>query len=169
MTLSDLINLYQDNLYIWLSFYILIPILIFLLSKWQKNTYRNIENINKILTFLLYVIVISWIFVFILILYKVFALKISILELDILTYFSPILSMIASIFIIKSSVWFSNIWWMKKIYWILSLVFSVSLILFFIDRLHFIVLFNSSILQLFLFFLILFFVIKYSWNLITKK
>ncbi|EZH73529.1 hypothetical protein ATO12_16460 [Aquimarina atlantica] len=167
MTVQDFIHWFSNHPNIILGYFMVIIAisLIGLLFVNQKNFTPPITYLYGILV---YAITIPGVLALILILYSFFFLKTNLLQVDLITYFVPLISMVVTLIIINKTVPMSRIPGFKRLSGLFIIVLITFIITYVLQRMFFGVFFVGKIQYLVVFFLILLLGLKIAWDKIIK-
>jgi hypothetical protein len=155
----------------------LITLLIFLFPPLYAVVLRFIHGKNKgglapwryFYSVLVYLTSIPGTFIAVVTAYLLFIQGANLVELDLLAYFLPVLSMVVTLILIRMRVDFKDIPGFKRLSGLLVMLAGAFLAAFIIDRLRIFVVFYGSIVWLFVLALIIFMIIKGGAHLLFKK
>jgi len=167
MTLQQILDAFTQyqtqTLYFFFGIPLLAVIAIFFKKKYSKNLWVKVFD-----SLLIYLVSIPWILSFILSIYSIFILKGNILELNILPYFVPLISMWVTYTIIQKSIWLKEVPWFGKISSLLLLIFLTFIVVFLLQKIFIWVVFVWSISYIVWLFLVIFIAMKFSFDKMTK-
>ncbi|WP_034228846.1 hypothetical protein [Aquimarina pacifica] len=167
MTVQDFITWFGSNSNIVLSYYVVI-ILISLIGMLFVKPPNFRPPITYLYSMIVYAVTIPGLFALILLLYSFFFLRTNLLQVDLITYFVPILAMIITLVIVNKTVEMSKIPGFGKLSGLFVLIIVTFVITYVLQRMFFGVFFVGRIQHLVVFFLVLLFVLKIAWNRIVK-
>lgn len=163
MTINTFLESFSNYENYALIYFGLMPLLGLLFSKLHKITiYHNVYD--YILSIVVFGTTIPGISSLSLLFYSIFLLNENILNVNVILYFLPIISMILSLFIISRRVSFNRLPGFNKLWSLIIILLIVHIIIFFLFRLHFVIGFFSSFTSLFIIGVILFLILKYAAN-----
>ncbi len=167
MTLQQLLDIFTQYQTQTLYFFFGIPLLavvsIFFKKKYSKNLWVKVFD-----SLLIYLVSVPWILSLILSIYSIFILKGNILELNILPYFVPLISMWITYTIIQKSIWLKEVPWFGKISSLLLLIFLTFIVVFILQKMFIWVVFIGSISYIVWLFIIIFVAMKFAFDKMTK-
>ncbi|PKV53101.1 hypothetical protein ATE84_5236 [Aquimarina sp. MAR_2010_214] len=131
----------------------------------QKNFTSPITYLYGILV---YAVTIPGMLALILVLYSFFFLKTNLLQVDLVTYFAPLISMIITLVIVNKTVPMSRIPGFGRLSGLFIIVLITFIITYVLQRMFFGVFFVGKIQYLVMFFLLLLLGLKIAWNKIMK-
>jgi len=167
MTLQEIINAasaYQNEI---LYFFFMIPLLALIAAWIQKKNSPN-TGVKVFNSILVYIVSVPGILSLLLTAYSVFILRGNILELNILLYFVPLLSMISTYVIIQKSIWLKEVPWFGKISSLLLLIFLSLVIVLIFQKMFIWIIFIWNIQYLIWLFVIIFVAMKIAFDKLTK-
>ena len=167
MTIQDLINLWTNYQKEISYFFLIIPILAMAFSFMKKKYWEN-KLLKIIYSFLIYLISIPWILAILLLLYTVFILGNNILELNLLVYFLPLLSMGITFWIINKVIWLKEIPWFWKISSLLLLIFLSFIVVFLLQKMFIWIIFVWSFQYIIIAFVVIFIWMKMALDKLKK-
>ena len=130
---------------------------------------RNFKSpINYLYGGLVYLVAIPGLLSVILLLYSFFFLNTNILQLDIVTYYVPIVFMIATLLIIKKTIPLKRIPGFDRLSGLVMLILSAFIITYVLQRMMFGVFFIGSFTYLIAFFGLILLGLKIGWNKLKK-
>ncbi len=152
MTLGEFLNYLSDNPIGLILYFTLVPIAAFLAWQLGKDE-GHLRPWNGVYCVLVYLSCIPGIFAAALTIYLVVLRKENFLQADIYTQLLPIVSMIATLFLIKKNVDFDQIPGFKKISGLMISIAAVMALMLFIDKTRILVFSYMPISQLLLIFI----------------
>lgn len=167
MTLQDLINWFSSNPKPILSYFIVILAVAILGLLFVKEANFK-QPIPYLYTGLIYAVAIPGILAFILTLYSFFFLKQNLLQLDLFSYFAPIVFMIGTLLVIHKTIPLSKIPGFGKLSGVFTIIMITFLITYVLQKMFFGVFFIGRFQYLIALFLVLLFVVRLAWNKIIK-
>lgn len=167
MTLQDFINWFGNNSNLILGYFLVI-IAISLIGLLFVNRQNFKPPITYLYGVLVYAVTIPGLLSLILVLYSFFFLKINLLQLDLITYFVPLIAMIITLILINKTIPMSTVPGFGKLSGLFMLIMIAFVITFIIQRMFFGVFFVGNFQYLILFFLALLFGLKIAWGRIMK-
>ena len=169
MTLQEFFNLldHPTNAAMMLSFLLLVPIAALLVG-FISGKDGHLSPWKYIYATLIYLICIPGIFAVTLNAYLFLFENRGIMYTNIYTQILPIISMIATLLIIRSNVDLEWIPWFNKLPGLLMIIFSTMAIMWFVDRTRIWVISFLRFEYVLLIFVLLLFVIRFGWNRIMK-
>ncbi len=167
MTVQDFLNWFSNHPNLLLGYFaiILACTLIGLLFVKPSNFK---PPINYFYGILIYAVTIPGLLSLVLLLYSFFFLKINLLQLDLVTYFVPLLFMIVALVIINKTIPMSQIPGFGKLSGLFIIIIITFIITYVLQRMFFGVFFVGRLQYLLLFFLALLFGLKIAWDRIVK-
>lgn len=167
MTLQEMINAASAHQNEILYFFLTIPFLALIAALLQKKHSTN-TGVKIFDSALVYIVSVPWILSLLLTVYSVFILKGNILELNILLYFVPLLSMISTYVIIQKSIWLKKVPWFGKISSLLLLIFLSLVIVLIFQKMFIWIIFIGNIQYIVWLFVIIFVAMKIAFDKLTK-
>ncbi|WP_299260088.1 hypothetical protein [uncultured Aquimarina sp.] len=167
MTVQDFINWFGKNPNLILGYFAVIIAcsLIGLLYVKQSNFK---PPINYFYGILIYAVTIPGLLALVLLLYSFFFLKTNLLQLDLVTYFVPLISMIITLVIINKTVPMSRIPGFGKLSGLFIMIMITFIITYILQRMFFGVFFVGRFQYLIVFFLALLLGLKIAWDRMVK-
>lgn len=168
MTVQDLINIItSSNTSHVLNYYIAL-LLLSLIGMLFVNSSNFKSPINYLYTTLIYLIAIPGILAIILLVYNFFYLKSNLMQLEVLTYYLPILAMLILFIIINKTIPLKYIPGFNKISGLFAVIFISFLFTYLIQKVFIGIFFIGSITQLFGIFIVMLIVLKIGWDKVIK-
>ncbi|WBX73571.1 hypothetical protein PG913_12180 [Tenacibaculum pacificus] len=167
MTVYDLINILTTNSGNILNYYILLFVII-LIGLLFSNIIRPKSPILYVYSVLIYAVAIPGLLSIILVVYNFFFLRKNLMQLQLVTYYLPIIAMILLFLIIKKTLPLKEIPGFDKLSGLFIILFITFLITYFIQKAIIGVFFIGSFTQLIAIFLVLLVVLKLGWNKLVK-
>ncbi len=167
MTVQDFINWFSKYPTIILGYFIAI-IVIALIGLVTINRRNFRPPITYFYGLLVYAVTIPGLLSLVLILYSFFFLKVNLLQLDVMTYYVPLISMFIVLSIINKTVPMSRIPGFGRLSGLFIMIIITFVITYVLQRMFFGVFFIGKFQYLILFFLALLFGIKIAWDKIVK-
>lgn len=167
MTIQDIINWFNANPNVILSYFSVILILSLLGLLLIKPKHFK-PPINYLYTILIYAVTIPGLLACILVLYGLFINKTNLLKVSVLAYFLPIIASIINIIIIKKTVPLVYIPGFNRLSGMILLIIITFIITYILQRMFFGVIFIGSFSSLIGLFLVLLIIINYAWKKIIK-
>ncbi len=166
MTTQDLIDWFGNN-HIFAIAYFAVIIIVALLSNVLVNR-TNISNLKYVMSVLVYGVTIPGVLAILLILYSILFLRASILNVNIVAHFLPIVSMIITLFILSRKVKMSQLPGFGKLSSLIILISIVFMLIFVLQRTYFGVIILGGFTQVLLVFAVLFIILKIAWSKLSK-
>ncbi len=148
MSIDDLLRLAETNNWVILSFLLGLPVATFLLAKMYKKTPGR-NSLDYVFTVLIYAIAIPGMFSFCLVGYSFMFIHQNMLQVNMVIYFLPLISMGLVFYLISRATDFDRLPGFKKLSALMLLMFLVMAVLFFLYRLRIHMVFFGSISNLF--------------------
>ncbi|MBE7629449.1 hypothetical protein [Tenacibaculum piscium] len=167
MTVYDLINILTTNSSNILNYYILLFVIV-LIGLLFSNMIRPKSPILYVYSALIYAIAIPGLLSIILVVYNFFFLRKNLMQLQLVTYYLPIIAMVLLFLIIKKTLPLKEIPGFDKLSGLFIILFITFLITYFIQKAIIGVFFIGSFTQLIAIFLVLLVVLKLGWNKLVK-
>ncbi len=169
MTLQEFFRLLGENPTYVLIFFSLIP-LTALLANFMGRGEGNMPPWTFLYATLIYLVCIPGIFAFTLNIYQFLFDRRSVMETDVLSQILPILSMVATLLIIRQNVSFDTIPGFGKLSGLVLMIVATFAFMWFLDRTRIYVFTTLPFWQVVMIFLGLFLVIRVGWSrFITPK
>jgi len=167
MTVQDFINWFGNHPNIVLGYFaVIIAISLIGLLFVKPSNFKT--PINYFYGILIYAVTIPGLLALVLLLYSFFFLRTNLLQLDLVTYFVPLVAMSISLIIINKTVPMSQIPGFGKLSGLFILIIITFVITYILQRMFFGVFFVGRFQYLIGFFLVLLFGIKIAWDRIVK-
>ncbi|SEL70018.1 hypothetical protein SAMN04487910_3100 [Aquimarina amphilecti] len=167
MTVQDFINWFGNNPNLILSYFaIIIACSLIGLLFIKPSNFK--PPINYFYGILIYAVTIPGLLALVLLLYSFFFLKTNLLQLDLVTYFVPLVSMIISLIIINKTIPMSQIPGFGKLSGLFIIIIITFIITYILQRMFFGVFFVGRFQYLVVFFLVLLLGLKIAWDRIVK-
>ncbi len=167
MTVYDLINILSNNSNTIINYYVAL-LLVILLGLLFSNMIRPKSPILYVYSILIYALAIPGLLAIILVVYNFFFLRKNLMQLQLVTYYLPIIAMILLFLIIKKTLPLKEIPGFDKLSGLFIILFITFLITYFIQKAIIGVFFIGSFTQLIAIFLVLLVVLKLGWNKFVK-
>jgi len=167
MTVQDLIHWFGNHPKLVLAYFIFLGI-ISLLGLLFVKPERFKSPITYIYTTLVYAVTIPGLLSLVLLLYSFFFLKTNMLQLDLMTYFLPLVSMIVILVIINKTIPMKSIPGFDKLSGLFILIMITFIVTYILQRMFFGVFFVGRFQYLVVFFLALLVGVKIAWDRIIK-
>lgn len=168
MTLQALFESVTNNSFLLIYFFIVMPILAALFGFLSgKDGYQ--DPWKYIFSVLVYLVCIPGIFSVLLCIYSMFFERQNLLEVNILVYFLPILSMVSTLVIIRQRVDLISIPGFDKISGLVLVIAAAFILIMLLQKTRIWVVFVASIWHLVAVIAILIFVIKIGFDRLGKK
>ena len=169
MTLQEFFRLLGENPSYVLAFFLSIP-LIALLTNFMGKGEGNMPPWTFLYAILIYLVCIPGIFAFSLNIYMFLFDRQRVMETDILSQILPVVSMVATLLIIRQNVSFETIPGFGKLSGLMMMIVATFAFMWFLDRTHIYVFTSLPFWQVVLIFVGLFLVIRWGWSrFITPK
>ncbi|MBW1297313.1 hypothetical protein [Aquimarina litoralis] len=167
MTVQDFINWFGNHPNLVLGYFAVVIVISLIGLLFVKRS-----NFKPPITYfygaLIYAVTIPGLLALVLLLYSFFFLKTNLLQLDLVTYFVPLIAMIVSLIIINKTVSMSQIPGFGKLSGLFMLIMITFIITYVLQRMFFGVFFVGRFQYLIGFFLLLLIGIKIAWDRIVK-
>lgn len=167
MSIDNLLKLAEDNNWLILAFLLGLPVFTFLLAKIYKDRPER-HPLDYVFTLIIYLIVIPGMFSFCLVGYSFMFIRQNMLQVNMVIYFLPLISMGLVFYIISRVTDFDLLPGFKKLSALMLLIFLVMCILFFLYRLRIHMVFFGSISNLFWLGVGVFVIMKLTMNRLKK-
>ena len=169
MTLQQLLDILSAHPIPVIVYFAALPLACLLLRLFHGRGGGGAAPWRYVYTVVIYLVCIPGIFSLFLTLYSLLLLRASILTVNVLSYFLPILSMAVSLLILRRSVAFDDIPGFRRLYGLFLLIFLTFLVLFALDRLRILLLFHASIFLFLGLGIVIFFALKYASRLLLGR
>ncbi|AXT52690.1 hypothetical protein D1818_18355 [Aquimarina sp. BL5] len=167
MTVQDFINWFGNSPNLVLGYFAII-IAFSLIGLLFVKPANFKPPINYLYGILIYAVTIPGLLALVLLLYSFFFLKTNLLQLDLVTYFVPLISLIITLVIINKTIPMSQIPGFGKLSGLFIIVIITFIITYILQRMFFGVFFVGRFQYLIVFFLALLFGLKIAWDRIVK-
>ena len=167
MTVQDLINWFSDHPNLVLGYFITL-IALSLIGSLFVNRQNFKPPINYIYGGLVYLVTIPGLLSLVLLLYSFFFLRTNLLQLDLISYFVPLIGMILTLVIIHKTVPMSSIPGFGRLSGLFIIIVITFVITYILQRMFFGVFFVGKFQYLIMFFLVLLIGLKIAWDKIVK-
>lgn len=141
-------------------YFLVVPMGAWFLSYWHKKSPQKILAIS--LSSLVYCVSIPAIFALILLSYSLFFTRQNLLEVNVLVYFLPIISMLLSLFVISRYVLLKTLPGYKRMSGLMVLISIVFILLIVLYKMRILIGFFGSLPSLVIIAVILFFILKWA-------
>ncbi len=168
MTLQEFFNLLSDHPFWIVSYFLLIPFTAYLAGRMGKGE-GHLEPWTYLYSTLIYLVCIPGIFAVTLSLYLFLFENRSILKTDLYTQVLPVLSMIATLWLIRKNVDLKNIPGFDKITGLIMMIFALLAIFWVLDRTRIWVISRLPFWQGILIFVGFLLVFRWGWGKISSK
>ena len=163
MTLQEFFRLLGENPSYILVFFLFIP-LTALLTNFMGKGEGNMPPWTFLYATLIYLVCIPGIFAFTLSIYQFLFDRQSVMQTDVLSQILPVLSMVATLLIIRQNVSFDSIPGFGKLSGLVMMIVATFGFMWFLDRTHIYVFTSLPFWQVVLIFVGLFLVIRWGWS-----
>ncbi len=163
MTFRAFIEYLGDHPTIVLLFFVGLPILSFVIG-WITSEEGHLSPWKYIYSTLIYLVCIPGVFAIALSIYLFLFERRSIFDTDIYTQVLPIVSMLASVFIIKNNVDLNLIPGFDRLSGLIMMIFVTLVLMWLIDKTHIYAFAYIGFGQLILIFLVLLLLIRWGWS-----
>lgn len=167
MTLGDFFNLLGENSFYVISYFILIPITALIAGFMGKNE-GHLSPWKYLYSILIYMVCVPGIFAITLNVYKFLFERGSILDLNIFTQILPIISMIATLLIIRSTVSLDRVPGFGKLSGLATMILVLLTAMWFLEKTRIIIFSYMPIGYFLLLFLVLLIIFRYGWSKMLK-
>lgn len=170
ISIQDII-LYVEN-YWWmlLIYFIALPIISFIMTlTHSKEDIKIKSGLKYIYSILIYLSCLPGIFSSVLTVYAMIFVEINLLTINILIYFLPIISMIATLVIIKRKILFNDIPGFGRLSALILLLLAIFIILFILHKLRILLIFSGPFFILIIGGIILYLLLRRSWSRLFGK
>jgi len=167
MTLGDLFNLLSENPSVILFYFISVPLTAFLAYVFGKGD-GNISPWKYLYSVLVFLVCIPGIFAITLSIYLFFFERISIMETNVFTQILPVLSMIATLVLIKKNVCFEDIPGFGKITGLIMVIAALLILMWVFDKTHIIAITFMPFYYVIIIFVVLLVAIRFGTKMMMK-
>lgn len=164
-----------ENIIDWLGHYPYLILLYFsvllaivLVGKLVVNERNSYSPIRYFYGGLVYAVTLPGILSSMLLLYSLFFLQLNLLQLNLFTYYLPVLFMVLTLFIINKTLRLKNLPGFNRLSGLVLLIAGAMLITYILQRMFFGVFFIGQFTYLIAFFGIIFIALKTGWNKLSK-
>ncbi|MBO9638399.1 MAG: hypothetical protein J7576_09540 [Siphonobacter aquaeclarae] len=164
MTLQDLFRYVSQNPSPYAMALVCVPLLALLLNMWSGKTAEEVLRFKYGYTVLVYVAAIPGIFALTLGIYLFLFERQSVWQMNLITQVLPVITMAATLWIIRQKIPFQYVPGFGKLSGFLTLIAALMGILFFLDRLHFYAFTYVPFVYLVVGFVGLLLVIRFAWS-----
>ncbi len=169
MTLQQLFNHIADNPLVVIVFFIMLPLAALAVNALTSKS-EDIDIWKYVYSAMVFMACIPGIFAITLLAYSFMFLRQSLLQVNLIVYFLPIISMVATLFIINQRVLLKNVPGFRKITGLIMLLFVTFIAMFIIDRTRIFVLVHANIWQIVMLFVGLFLVFRLAlWYIFYRN
>ncbi len=166
MTLQDLLNWFGQHQYWVLGYFVTLLVLTIITTLLvNKNT---IGGLKYFMSLLVYGVAVPGILALILVLYSLFILRASLLQVSVVAYFVPILAAVLTLFIMNKKVKMNQIPGFRRLSSLVMLIVISFIIVFVLQKMFFGILFVGGFTQLLMVFIVVLVVLKLAWSRFTK-
>lgn len=166
MTIQEVIDWFNNNNYFVLAYFLSIIVVSLLVH--FTLTQNNVKQLKYIMSVLIYTVTIPGILCVILLLYTLFFLNGNLLNVNLTSYFLPIISMVLTFIILNKKVHLKDIPGFGKISALMVITFVTFVVIFVLQRSHFGLFFIGGFTQLIGVFIVLFIILKLVWARLMK-
>ncbi len=166
MTLQDLLDWFGQHQYWVLGYFLGLLVLTILITLILNK--KNINSLKYVMSAIVYGVAVPGILATILVLYSLFILRTSLLQVSVIAYFVPILAAILTLFILNKKVHMNQIPGFKRLSALLLMILISFAIVFVLQKMYFGVFFIGGFGQLILVFAVVLIVLKFAWARFTK-
>ena len=167
MTLKDFFDLLGDNPFYVLSYFSLIPITAFIAGIMGKNE-GDISPWKFLYSTLIYLVCLPGIFAITLNVYKFLFERGSIMELNVYTQILPIISMIATLLLIRKNVELNRIPGFGNLSGLVTMVLVLFTVMWFLEHTRIIIFSYMKIEYFFVMLIVLLLIFRYGWSSFSK-
>ena len=167
MTVQDIIQWFE-NYPLLIIGYFAVLIIISLLGLLAVNRRNFRSPVTYLYSVLVYAVTIPGLLALIITVYSFFFLRTNLLEINVLAYFVPVITMVIVLLIINKTVPMHLIPGFDKLSGLFVIIVITFIITYILQRMFFGVFFVGKMQYLLLFFLALLFVLRIAWKKITK-
>ena len=167
MTLGDFFNLLGENSFYVISYFVLVPITALIAGFMGKNE-GHLSPWKYLYSTLIYMVCVPGIFAITLNVYKFLFERGSILDLNIFTQILPIISMIATLLIIRGAVSLDQVPGFGKLSGLATMILVLLTAMWFLEKTRIIIFSYMPIGYFLLLFLVLLIIFRYSWSKMLK-
>jgi len=167
MSVQQFFDYLSQHSLVIVLYFVVIFILAFIVSVKQKKSPSNF--LAKTLSALVFLVSVPGIMATILVFYSLFFIRQNLLEVNIILYFLPIISMIVTLFFISKKVSLNTLPGFDRLSGLMTVLVLTGMALLMLYKLRFVVGFFASIQSLLIFGVIFYFVFKSAMNKLTGK
>jgi len=168
MTLKDIIGITGNNPLILLLIFIIIPGTAFVLPMIHRRTIMAMSPWRYVYTILIYLVAFPGILSFVLVGYALFFTKSNLMNVNILVYFLPIISMIVTLIVMKKNVSFDDIPGFDRIYGLMTMFAMTFVFILIIEKTRIWLFFGGSIFFLIAIVVFLFSLLKWGSHMLFR-
>nr|WP_299215001.1 hypothetical protein [uncultured Allomuricauda sp.] len=167
MTIQELIDWFSGNEYGVLGYFLCILLLTLLITVIANQS--NFRKLRYVMSGLVFAVTIPGILAVLLILYSILFLGASLLNVSIIAYFLPVITMILTLIILSRKVSMKDIPGFDKLSALMIIIGITFIIIFILQKSFFGVFFVGGFVQLLIAFLIVLLILKLSWSKLRKQ
>ena len=145
MTLNDIIGITGNNPLILLLIFTIIPGIAFVLPMIHRRTIMAMSPWRYVYTVLIYLVAFPGILSFDLVGYALFFTKSNLMNVNILVYFLPIVSMVVTLIVMKKNVSYDDIPGFDRIYGLMTMIAITFVFILIIEKTRIWLFFGGSI------------------------
>ncbi len=163
MTLREFFDLLAQNPILLLFYFGILPFTA-LLARWLGSEEGHLPPWKYLYSVLIYLICVPGVFAVTLSVYLFLFERRSIFDTDIYTQIIPVISMLLTLFLIRSNVDLDRIPGFQKLSGLITMIAATLVFMWFIDRTRIYVFSYLPMSQVLLIFVVLFLVIRFGWS-----
>lgn len=167
MTVQEIINWFSNNSSVIINYYVAL-LVISLLGMLVLNKVNFKPPINYFYTVLVYGAVVPGLLSVVLILYGLFFAHQNLLEVNVMSYYLPVVAMVLLLFIVNKTVPLKKVPGFGKLSGLFVMIFIAFIVTYVLQRMVFGVFFIGSFSSLIILFLVLLFILKVAWDKIIN-
>ncbi len=168
MTLKEFFDLLAANPALIIAFFVFVPLLAVLTAVWSGDKGHQ-PPASIIYSVLIYLVTVPGIFAITLSVYFFLFERRSILDTDMFTQILPVISMVATIFIIRSNVNLERIPGFERLSGLMILIAALLSIMWFIDRLRIFAFTYVPFQYIIIGFFVVLLCIRFGWKRVAKS
>ncbi len=161
MTIQNLIDWFSNHEYAILGYYVSLLLLAILLTLIVKES--NFKQLRYVMSVVVFGVTVPGILALLLTLYSLLIIRTSLLNVSVISYFVPIITMVAVLIILSRKVSMSKIPGFDKLSSLMLIIGICFGIIFVLQRTYFGVLFLGSFTHIIAVFVVLFIILRIAW------
>ena len=168
MTLNDIIGITGNNPLILLLIFTILPGIAFILPMIHRRTIMAMSPWRYVYTVLIYLVAFPGILSFVFVGYTLFFTKSNLMNVNVLVYFLPIVSMVVTLIVMKKHVSFDDIPGFDRIYGLMTMIAMTFVFILIIEKTRIWLFFGGSIFFLIAIVVFLFSLLKWGSHMLFR-